>query len=59
MAIDPFYGGYSALHCRVKAARGDMGMAVFFTKIGAGLDLLMGNLGTPGLGKILNLFIYT
>lgn len=36
-----------------------MGMAVFFTKIGAGLDLLMGNLGTPGLGKILNLFIYT
>lgn len=36
-----------------------MGMAVFFTKIGAGLDLLVGNLGTPGMGKILHLFIYT
>ena len=36
-----------------------MGMAVFFTKIGAGLDLIVGNLGTPGSGKILNLFIYT
>lgn len=45
-----FCDSYSALHCSVKATTGNMGMAVFITKMGDGLDLLLGSvLFTPGI----------
>ena len=36
VAVHHFCGCYSTLHCSVEAAIGNMGMAVFFTKIGDG-----------------------
>lgn len=45
-----FCDSYSALHCSVKATTGNMGMAVFITKMGDGLDLLLGSvLFTSGI----------